>query len=209
MKKLLLLSLSTILCTGTMLATIEPVSTSNIIFNNEWPSYTSVPLNIEKLVIANTIISPDRKNNFYHDLLALHGITKQELLDLINSHYNTSGNIITFVSDVHVSELLKEQRNIIVKDIYKFINQRNFFLGETRAEDYLNYAEVAIGTMIILSPIKELAPITSGIGSIVVIGNLYRLYKHIQYIRNKEEEIREIDYMITAIEKIEQTEASQ
>ena len=209
MKKLLLLSLSTILCTGTMLATIEPVSTSNIIFNNQLPPYESVPLNIEKLVIANTIISPDRKKHFYHDLLALHGITKQELLDLINSHYNTSGNIITFVSDVHVSELLKEQKNILIKDIYRFINQKNFFLGDTRAEDYIDYALMGIGTMIFLSPIKELKPIASGIGSIVAISNLYRLYKHIQYIRSREEEIREIDYMITAIEEIEQTEASQ
>jgi hypothetical protein len=44
------------------------------------------------------------------------------------------------------------------------------------------------------------------IALLAAIPNLYRLYKHIGHIRNKEAEINEIDYMIADIEKIEKAE---
>jgi len=221
MKKLLLLSLSTILCGGNMLATIQPVSLKDIIFHDKKPTYDSVPVDMNKIVKTNKIISPNRKHEFYQQLKQI-SLTEENILDLINSQYTVSGTMITSVNDAHISELLKEQRNILVKDIYDFIYQRNYFMGDSRAEDYIDYAFIsaivapiiayAITDPVLGFKISSNAYLKMGyldIAFLATIPNLYRLYKHIKYIRNKENEINEIDNMITVIEKIEQAEISQ
>jgi hypothetical protein len=108
-----------------------------------------------------------------------------------------------------------------VKDIDKFIYQNNYFLGESRAEDYIDYAFLsAIAAPIIAYTIagpilgfkinsNTYLKMSLDIGLLAAIPNLYRLYKHFKYIRNKEAEINEIDYMIDAIEKIEKAETIQ
>jgi|SRR4030095_3664153 len=210
MKKLILLSLSLSLlaCNNIM---PEPQSESDFI-NSQ-----CVAVNIEKLTIANTIISPDHKNNFYQDLLKLNEITQEKLLFLINQYSHNSDTFITKVSSVYVPELLKEQKNIIIKDIYAFIMQKSYF-GETRADDYINYSLMGGMLLCTLHPINKhsaaappfainLQPIIAGIGSIIVIVNLYRSYKHFQYIKNKKMEITVIDCMINTIEEIEHLQA--
>jgi hypothetical protein len=104
MKKLLLLSLSTILFSGNILAIIQPVSLKDIIFHHEHPTYGSIPVDMNKIVKTNKIISPDRKHEFYQQLKKLH-LTEESILNLINSEYNRSGIMLTSINDIHIPEL--------------------------------------------------------------------------------------------------------
>jgi hypothetical protein len=201
-----------------MPAYIEPVSLSDIIFHTNHPTYRPVAVNMNKIVQANLIISPDRKNAFYQDLCKIN-LTQGNILNLVNSNYNTSGKIITSVSDICIPELLKEQKNILINDIHNFIYQENSFLGDSRAEDYIDYAFISfvvtagivyfMNNDIPLFPKKtiKIHPLDAGI--VTAIPNLYRLYKHVKHIRNKENEINKIDYMIADIEEIEKAETAQ
>jgi hypothetical protein len=108
MKKLLLLSLSTLLFVGNMPAYIQPVSIRDVIFHEKKPTYDSVPVDINKIVKTNKIISPDRQHEFSQQLKQL-SLTEENTLDLINS-YNVSGTVITSVNDAHIPELLKKTK---------------------------------------------------------------------------------------------------
>lgn len=213
MKKLLSFALLTLFSVGNISALIQPVSIKDVIFHDKKPTYDRVPVDMNKVIKTNKIISPKHKHKFYQQLKQL-SLTKENMLDLINSQYNISGTMITSINDVHISELLKEQRNILVKDIYDFIYQRNYFMGDSRAEDYINYAFMSsvgaiILTYLIADP-KTYPKIDNlGIAFLATIPNLYRLYKHFKYIRNKENEVNEIDNMIANVEKIEKAETIQ
>lgn len=199
MKKLSVL-LSLMLASGSILGTLPQQS----IFTDEY-AYDCVPVNIDKLVVANSILSSERKGDFYRDLVKIY-LTKENLLNLINSQYNNSGKTITSVTDLHIGEILKEQKNILIRENHKIVMDCGFFMGDNIGQDYQavlmqGVIFTGIGTYLQCMPVAN-------IGALVSIGSLYKLYKLNSYVRTREAQINEIDSMISKIEEFEQAEAS-
>lgn len=206
MKKLLLLGLSFALVGGNMLAVVPP----QFIFTDIY-AYDCISIDIDKIVVANAVVLPKYHSDLYHQLTNM-WLTKENILNLINTRYNTSGVVLTSVRDLHLVEILKEQQNILIRKNHKLVMDCGPFIGDNAAQDYgvfLVYGTILMGIErwgnILPKDVKKVL----GVGPVITLGSLYKLYRIYHTVRHNESEINKIDEIIKKIESMQDAEREE
>ena len=208
MKKILLLGLSLSLMGAPLLvASLQKPQQS--IFVDTF-AYDCVSIDTDKMVKVNAIISPLYQDDLYH-LLRNIWITKENILNLVNNRFNASGRVLTSVKDLHIGEILKIQKNILIRKNHRLVMDSGPFMGDNAAQDYSAFA--LFGSLLTYA-ITQANPkdpslshfATVGFFSAFTLGSLYKVYKIYKHVRGNESLIHEIDEMIEQLEKIEAEE---
>jgi hypothetical protein len=122
----------------------------------------------------------------------------------INKHQLTN---IASVREMHINELLKEQKNNLIRKNHKLVMDCGPLWGDNAAQDYLmiaGYSGLFIGFFANPELTKE-----SYAAAALTLGALAKVYAIYRTVRNNEAEMNKIDAIINAIEVIEQAKKIQ
>jgi len=180
----------------------------------EFTAYKHTPLDPDKISLAASII-PVQHKSFFKSLARLDDegeLTHENILWLINNHYNLSDRKITSIKNCHIGEILKSQKNRLTSKM-RTLKLDVFWLGDDRIEDYID-GVFAGTTMLVFSRMfrndeSAFNPLFAGIGGVAILGSLYKLYQYHGSIRVIEKEMDTIDMLIQKIEAIELEESVQ
>jgi hypothetical protein len=211
MKKLLLSFLTLFGCT------ILPEMPKQSIFTDNY-AYQCEKINTDKLTVAEVALSPkceslvliERKKWFYRDLLMLHDrneLTNESLVATLkcrHKFYDYQPTNSPTINEMHISELLKEQKNRLIRRNNKLVMDCGPLFGDNAAQDYLMLAGYS-GLLAVFFATPELTKESYAMAA-VAIGSWAKVYSMYRTVRNNEAEMNKIDAMISAIEKLEQTE---
>lgn len=122
MKKLLLWSLVGIFAGNVMAVVTTQSAFADLLVRRQQELDSTIMAEIEKI-----ILQADR-GYFCNDLIRLNDknkFTPDEILSLFNKEYNKTGNDITSLKNLHIAELLKEQK--IYAEIHEQISSYRFY----------------------------------------------------------------------------------
>ncbi len=199
------------------------------IFSNDY-AYGYESINIYNLKKAESVLSQkyessilaQLKEAFYKDLVKLYDngeLTRKSLLTTLEQHQKYTNHQSTYpLCDMHIIELLKEQKNCLIqKNHQRIMNSGPIF--NNNALNYLLFAGfscLAAGFRIVdrmcdgtyKPTIDKEATFCIGIFlTAITLIPLTKVYSIYRSVRSREAEMNKIDKMISVIEEIEYIDA--
>ena len=185
--------------------------------------YQCEEINTDKLSLAELVLSPkcetlilaQRKESFLWGLIRLYRdnkLTQESLLETIEWHQRSNNHQITSnlpVYEMHISELLKEQKNNLIRENHLLVMPYN---DDKTINGILCTLYAALGIKVLSydykKNIKALCVITATtLGSLAYICSIYLRTRENEATMNKIDKIiSAIEAMINPIEVVEQIE---